>query len=80
MPLYKFKVVDQSGGFSEVFIDEGSVAEAENRLRGRRLTPVSFLGEGGTQNNSLSMLGSKLISLEDFTERLATTDRKAIFT
>ncbi|WDE97680.1 type II secretion system F family protein [Lentisphaera profundi] len=70
MPLYKFKVVDQSGAFSEVALDESSKDDALSRLRGRKLVPVSFIGEGGNTGKG-ALFTRAPFSLEDFTESLS---------
>ena len=69
MPLYKFKVSDQSGKVSELLIEGDSQADATRRIQGRKLMPLAFLGEGAGAAASGAFFRAKL-DVVDFTDRL----------
>jgi len=70
MPLFRFKTADIKGLVQETVIEGESQADALRRLKTRKLTPVSFLGEGeaGTKQKSV-FKGTKFNAVE-FTDRL----------
>ena len=69
MPLYKFKVSDQSGKVSELLIEGDSQSDATRRIQGRNLMPLAFLGEGAGASSGGSLFRAKL-DVVDFTDRL----------
>ncbi|NLF92972.1 MAG: type II secretion system F family protein [Oligosphaeraceae bacterium] len=69
MPLFKYKVIDNSGKSSELLIEGDSQADAARRIQRRGLMPLQFLGEGSESSRHVSLFGAKLDVVE-FTDRL----------
>ena len=69
MPLFKYKVSDQSGKVSEILIDGDSQADAARRIQRRGMIPLTFLGEGAAAQQGSGILRRK-VDVVDFTERL----------
>lgn len=71
MALYKYKVSDSSGVFSEITIDADSADDSVVRLRSRGLTPLKFLGTvtAGKKITPASLFRNDFNVLE-FTDRL----------
>lgn len=71
MGLYKYIVASRSEGRREVLIEADSTAEALNKIRSRRLTPVRFLGEAEVGKGGFSLLRRSGIDTFVFTRQLA---------
>ena len=71
MALYKYKVSDSGGVFSEITIDADSTEDSVVRLRSRGLTPLKFIGVV-TANNKITpaSLFRNDFSVLEFTDRL----------
>lgn len=69
MPLFKYKVSDESGKVSDLLVDGDSQTDAARRIQRRGLVPLEFLGEG---NNATPRAGwfRPGLNVVDFTDRL----------
>ena len=70
MPLYRFKVADAAGAVSETVIEGENQNSALRRLKSRKLTPISFLGEGEAQKSQTKLFSKNSFSAVQFTDRL----------
>lgn len=70
MPLYKFKVSDNSGNITEQLVEGDSQSDATRRLQRRGVIPLDFLGEGSQASAEAKSFFKPKFNVVDFTERL----------
>ncbi len=73
MPLFKYKAIDSKGGKTlEILIEGDSQDDSLSRLRGRGLTPISYMGRVDNREGGMMsfMRGGKSFDAAEFTNRL----------